>query len=254
METIGVEMRGPVAWLWLDRPQWLNAMNEALLAELRQAFEELDRDEAVGAIVVAGRGRAFSAGFDVGWMAGQSVEAMAARLPDVEAVYDTVKACRRPVVAAVHGAALGGGLLLALVADLRLADETARFGAPEVKIGIFPNLALVPRLARIVGLGAAKWMVLTGEAVDAGEALRLGLVERVLPAGELQAEAQALAEHLAALPARALRSAKAAFAAARRPDYAAWEREQFADCWADPQREVAMRAFLQARSRPGPSR
>jgi enoyl-CoA hydratase len=134
---------------------------------------------------------------------------------------------------------------LALVADLRLADETANLGVPEVKIGIFPNLALVPRLARVVGLGAAKRLVLTGEPVDVGEAQRLGLVEQVLPAGELPAEAQALAGHLAGLPAGAVRAAKAAFAAARRPDYVAWEREAFAACWADPQREAAMRAFLQ---------
>jgi enoyl-CoA hydratase/carnithine racemase len=247
METIGVEMRGTVAWLWLDRPRQLNAMNEALLAELRQAFEALDQDEAVRAVVVAGRGRAFSAGFDVAWMAGQGVGVVAGSLAGVEAVYDTVESCSRPVIAAVHGAVMGGGLLLALVADLRLAEETARLGVPEVKIGIFPNLALVPRLARIVGLGAAKRLVLTGEPVDAGEALRLGLVERVLPAGALQAEAQALAEHLARLPARAVRSAKAAFAAACRPDYVTWEREAFAACWADPQREAAMRAFLQAR-------
>jgi enoyl-CoA hydratase len=142
---------------------------------------------------------------------------------------------------------MGGGLLLALVADLRLAAEGARFGAPEVKIGLFPNLRLIPRLERVVGLGAAKRLVLTGEPMDADEALRIGLVERLVPKANLYNEAGALAKSLAELPALALQSAKAAFAAARRPDFVDWERAQFAACWSQPERKAAMHAFLQRR-------
>lgn len=249
METLLLERKDPVAWVWLDRSRRLNALNETSLAELRQVFEELDRDERIRAILLGGRGFAFSAGFDIAWMAGQDTLTTSEDLGTIEAVYDTIEACSKPVIAAVHGAAMGGGLLLALVADLRLAAERASFGAPEVKIGIFPNLRLIPRLERVVGLGAAKRLVLTGEPVDAGEALRIGLVEQVLPKATLYPEAEALAESLAGLPPLALRSAKAAFSASRGPDFVAWERAEFADCWTHPDRQEAMQAFLEARKR-----
>jgi enoyl-CoA hydratase/carnithine racemase len=251
METILLETKGPVAWVWLNQARRLNAINETTLAELRQAFEELDRDETAKAIVLAGRGLVFCAGFDIRWMVGLDVATIAAELAGVEAVYDTIEACAKPVIAAVHGPAMGGGLLLALVADFCLASEQASFGAPEVKIGIFPSLGLIPRLERVVGVGAAKRIVLTGDPVDAPAALAMGLVDRLVPGGELHAAAQTLAEQLAALPAQAVQLAKAAFAAARGPDYAGWEREQFAACWARPEREAAMRAFLQASRNPG---
>ncbi len=256
MSQVGVvlqEIKGAVAWVWLNRPHRLNAIDETMLAELRSVFESLDQSETVRAIVLAARGPAFSAGFDVTWMAEQDAEAIADGLDGVRAVYETIESCARPLIAAVHGAAMGGGLLLALVADCRLASDTASFGAPEVKIGLFPSLSLVPRLERAVGVGAARRMVLTGDPVGASEALRIGLVERVVPAERLFAKAQSLADRLAALPPTAVQLSKAAFAAARRPDYAAWEKEQFAVCWQSPEREAAMRAFLKRSpsARPG---
>jgi enoyl-CoA hydratase len=250
VETILLETKGPVAWVWLNQPRRLNAINQTTLAELRQTFGMLEADEAVKAMVLAGRGQAFSSGFDVAWMAELEAERVARELAGIRAVYDAIEACAKPLVAAVHGPALGGGLLLALVADLRLASERAGFGVPEVKIGIFPSLGLVPRLERLVGLGAAKRMVLAGEPIDAAEAQRLGLVDRILAAEELHAEAQALAEHLAALPPTALRLSKAAFDAAQRQDYAEWETAQFAACWASPERKAAMNAFLKGRRVP----
>ncbi|HSR32503.1 MAG TPA: enoyl-CoA hydratase/isomerase family protein [Anaerolineae bacterium] len=249
METIQLDMKGPVAWVWLDQPRRLNAINQTTLAELRQTFEALDGDDEVAAVILAARGLAFSAGFDVAWMAGQDAGTVGRGLPDVEAVYDAIEACAKPVIAAVQGAAMGGGLLLILVADFCLASEEASFGAPEVKIGIFPNLRLIPRLERIVGLRAAKRMVLIGDPVSATEAQAMGLVDRVLPSGKLHAEAQALAEQLAALPPMAVQTAKAAFSAARGPKYPAWERIMFTACWEQPERQAAMQAFLQARKR-----
>lgn len=251
METILLESKGPVAWVWLNQPRRLNAINQTTLAELQQTFGILAGDEAVKAVVLAGRGGAFSSGFDVAWMAGLEAEQVARELAGLRAVYDAIEACVKPLIAAVHGPALGGGLLLALAADFRLASELASFGAPEVKIGIFPPLGLAPRLERLIGLGAAKRMVLTGEAIDAAEAQRLGLVDCVLAAEELHAKAQALAEYLAALPPAALRLSKAAFDAVQRQDYAEWETAQFAACWASPERKAAMDAFLKARRVPG---
>jgi enoyl-CoA hydratase len=247
METLLLERKGPVAWVWLDQRRRLNAINQQMLDELGQVFEELDQNEAVRAIVLAARGLVFSAGFDVGWMAGQDAEMVAQGLPTIEAVFDTIEGCAKPMIAAVNGAAMGGGLLLTLVADLCLAAEGATFGAPEVKLGIFPNLRLIPRLERIAGLRAAKRIVLLGDPVDAAEALSLGLVDRVVPPGELHTTAQTMAGQLAALPFMAVQGAKAAFAASRGPDFVEWEREQFAACWAQPERKASMKAFLEAR-------
>jgi enoyl-CoA hydratase/carnithine racemase len=167
----------------------------------------------------------------------------------VEASYDAIETCAKPVIAAVQAAAMGGGLLLTLVADFCLAAEGAAFGAPEVNLGIFPNLKLVPRLERVVGLRAAKRLVMGGEPVDAAEALAMGLVDRVLPSADLQAEAQALAERLVALPPAAVQAAKLAFVASQGPDFVAWERKQFAACWALPERETAMQVFLNRRNK-----
>ncbi|MGD9145656.1 MAG: enoyl-CoA hydratase/isomerase family protein [Anaerolineae bacterium] len=249
METLVLERKGPVAWVWLNRRRQLNALNEPMLAELDRTFDALGRDEAVRAIVLAARGFAFSAGFDVAWMAGQDAETVARGLPAVEAPYDTIETCAKPVIAAVQATAMGGGLLLTLVADFCLAAEGAIFGAPEVKLGIFPNLRFVPRLERVVGLRAAKRLVIGGEPVDAAEALAMGLVDRVLPSDSLQAGAQALAQQLAALPQAAVQAAKGAFVASQGPDFVAWERDQFAACWALPERAAAMQAFLDRRQR-----
>lgn len=244
METIELEIQGPVAWAWLNQPGRLNAINLTTLGELRQTWQQLTADDTVKVIVLAARGRLFSAGFDVAWMAGLDAETVTRELADVRAVYDTIETCPKPLIVAVQGAAMGGGLLLALVADFRLASEQASFGVPEVKIGIFPSLDLIPRLERLVGLGAAKRMVLTGDPIDAREAHRIGLVDRLVPAETLQATAQELAERLAALPSLAVQLSKASFAAARGGDYAAWESSHFASCWASPDRVAAMRAFL----------
>ena len=142
---------------------------------------------------------------------------------------------------------MGGGLLLTLVADACLASEYAKFGAPEVKLGFFPNLRLIPRLERVVGVRAAKRLVLTGDPVSAATALDWGLVDRLLPSRDLHAEAQTLAEQLAALPPFAVQSAKAAFGASHRPGFVSWERQRFTECWAQPERTAAMEAFLAAR-------
>jgi enoyl-CoA hydratase/carnithine racemase len=247
MESLYLETKGPVAWIWLNRRRQLNAINETTLAELRGAFEALEQDEDVRAIVLAARGLVFCAGFDVAWMASQDAEAVIPGLPGIEAVFDTIEASAKPVIAAVQGAAMGGGLLLTLVADACLASEHAKFGVPEVKLGFFPNLRLIPRLERIAGVRAAKQMVLTGEPVSAATALDWGLVDRVLPSRELHVEAQVLAEQLAALPPCAVQSAKAAFGAMHRPGFVTWERQRFAECWAHPERTAAMEAFLASR-------
>jgi enoyl-CoA hydratase/carnithine racemase len=245
MKHLQIERQGAVVRVWLNRQQALNAINRTMLAELRQTFENLAADEEVRAVILSGRRFAFSSGFDVAWMAGLDSETVGRELGSIRALYDVIETFPRPLVAAVNGVAMGGGLLLALVADLRIASERAQFGVPEVKIGIFPSLSLVPRLERLIGLGPAKRLVLTGDPVGAEEALRIGLVDRVVPARALQTEAQALAEKLASLPPAAVRLSKAAFAAAHDVSYTDWEMEHFVRCWDTPERSKAMHAFLQ---------
>ena len=247
MQTIALETQGAVAWVWLNQPDRLNVIQPLTLEELRQAFAELERNEAVRVIVLAAHGSAFSAGFDVSSMVQLTPQQVARDLDEVSAVYDAIERCSKPMIAAVNGPAMGGGLLLALVADFRLASEGASFGAPEVKIGIFPSLNLIPRLERLVGLGHAKSLVMTGAPIDATEAYRIGLVNRLIAPEKLQSESQVLAERLAALPPLALRLCKTAFHASTLSNYSVWEKEQFAACWASPDRERAMRAFLSSR-------
>jgi enoyl-CoA hydratase/carnithine racemase len=244
METVALERKGPVAWVWLNRPRRLNAMNPAVFGELQQTFEALEGDGEIRAIVLAGRGQAFSAGFDVAWMLGLKPETVAQDIDSVHALYDGIEACAKPLIVAVHGPAIGGGLLLALVADFVLASEGASFGAPEVKLGFFPPLELIPRLERRVGLGAAKRIVLTGELFDAAEAQRMRLVERVVESDGLYEEAQEWAERLVALPPTGVQLAKQAFVAAQREGYRTWETAQLATCWTAPDRAAAMEAFL----------
>jgi enoyl-CoA hydratase/carnithine racemase len=222
----------------------MNAIDDTMLSELHSAFEKLGRSDAIKAVVLAGHGRAFSAGFDLGWLVDLEAKTIEEGMDGTSALFEVVQSCAQPLIAAVHGAAMGAGLLLALAADIRLASEAASFAAPEVKIGLFPALALVPRLERTVGLSAAKRLLLTGDSISGREAERIGLVDSILPADGLHAETQAFAERLASLPPTAVQLTKAAFAAVRRPGYAEWENEQFATCWRLPEREAAMRAFL----------
>lgn len=242
--SVTVERQGAVTWLWLERPAQLNAIDRELLEGLLRGFDQLET-EPPGAVVLAGRGGAFSAGFDVGWMASLDAVAVGCDLGRAVELYERIEGFARPVVASIDGPAVGGGLLLALVADLRLGSERASFGVPEVKIGIFPALGLVPRLERMIGLGAAKRLVLTGEPIDATEARRLGLLDRVMPVALLLEQTQALAEHLASLPPTAVELSKRAFAATGRPGYSGWERDQLAALWDSPERRRAMAGFLE---------
>jgi len=244
MENIELERTGSVAHLWLNRPERLNAINQTTLDELGNLFPELDRDTGIRAIILAARGTTFSAGFDIEWMVSQTPESVGQSLAGVRRVFNQIEFCSKPVVAAIDGSAVGGGLLLAMVSDFRVATERSTFAVPEVKIGIFPSLNLVPRLERLVGLAAAKRLVLTGWSFDSAQAEQAGLIDEVVRPDQLMGEARRLAEHLASLPPLAVQSSKLAFQAARQTSYDDWETKQFAACWAAPEREAAMRAFL----------
>ena len=181
-----------IATITVNRPDKLNALNDALMAELGVAIEEARGRDDVGAVLLTGAGRAFVAGADIGEMVDEGAVEMKARAERGQRVFRMFETSPKPTVAAVNGFALGGGCELAMACHLRLAADTAKFGQPEVKLGIVPGYGGTQRLPRLVGKGRALQLLLTGEMVDAAEAYRIGLVNRVVPGAELLPAARAM--------------------------------------------------------------
>lgn len=210
--NIFVNHEAGVSTITLNRPKQLNALNADTIGELLQVVEEIGADSGVRAVILTGSGeRAFAAGADIGELSliesavdGQRMALRSQRLGRLMADLP------QPIIAAINGFALGGGLELALACDIRVAADTAQLGLPEVSLGIMPGWGGTQRLARLVGPGNAKLLMMTGERLKADEALRLGLVERVLPASELLSTVQELASKLAAQPPLSLAAIKQA--------------------------------------------
>ncbi len=196
-QNILTKIEDGVGVITLNRPKALNALNSELLAELVAALQAWDLDDAVRAIVLTGSEKAFAAGADIKEMAGQSYMDMY-KSNLFAAANDRISAIRKPIVAAVAGYALGGGCELSMLCDFIIAADTAKFGQPEVTLGILPGIGGSQRLTRFVGKSKAMEMCLTGRMMDAAEAERAGLVSRVVPAGELLSEAMAAARKIAA--------------------------------------------------------
>ncbi len=196
-KNILVRTEGAVGVITLNRPQALNALNSELLDELVTALENWDRDDAVRAIVLTGSERAFAAGADIREMAPQSYMDMF-KSNFFAAAADRIAAIRKPIVAAVAGFALGGGCELAMLCDFIIAADNAKFGQPEINLGVMPGIGGTQRLTRFVGKSKAMEMCLTGRQMDAAEAERSGLVSRVVPLAELRGEALKAAQAIAA--------------------------------------------------------
>lgn len=194
-EFILTEARGRVGWITLNRPDALNALNAAMMAEITDALHAFAADPEIGCIVLTGSERAFAAGADIKEAVDRTFPATF--LDDFLASWDVVARERKPLVAAVSGYALGGGCEVVLMCDVVLATDTARFGLPEVKIGIMPGAGGTQRLTRAVGKAKAMDLCLTGRMMDVVEAERAGLVSRIVPAAELIEQAQAVAEQIA---------------------------------------------------------
>jgi len=206
--AILVETRDRVGLITLNRPDALNALNSTLIGELNQALDAFEADEAVGAVVITGSPKAFAAGADIKEM--QSKDYMDAYLGDFIGPWERVSRCRKPVIAAVAGYALGGGCELAMMCDFIIAAETAKFGQPEIKLGVMPGAGGTQRLTRFVGKSKAMEMVLTGRMMDAAEAERSGLVSRIVAADGLIDEAVKVAAEIAALSRPVVMMAKEA--------------------------------------------
>lgn len=212
--TVSLAVDGAVARLTLERPEALNALNREMTGALERELERLERAAAVAVVIVSGRGRAFCAGNDIAEMAEISPAEAEALAERQARVMDRFARLWQVTIAAVHGHALGGGLMLAAAQDLRVAAASARFGLPEVTLGFNPGYGIA-RLLDVVGGAHARELLLTARTIDAAEAFRMGLVTRVVEDGALEAAAQALAAEIARHPREGLAATKAALAEIR---------------------------------------
>jgi enoyl-CoA hydratase len=207
-DNLLVQREAGVAVLTVQRPQRLNALDASTLDELRQALLDLQQDESIRCVIVTGAGdKAFVAGADINEIARETPEGARRRAHAGQRAFDLIERLGKPVIAAVNGFALGGGCELAMACTLRIAADTATFGQPEINLGLIPGFGGTQRLPRLVGKTKAMELILTGSQISAADALRMGLVNRVVPAPELMKTARALAEELAAKPPVALRCA-----------------------------------------------
>ncbi len=246
---IALERRGPVQILLLDRQEALNALTPAMIDELVAALDAAANDLRVRAVVITGTGRAFCAGADIAVMVDLDVDGARAFAEAGHGLANAVSACPVPVIAAINGFALGGGCELALACDIRIASDQARIALPEVSLGIPPGWGGTQRLARVVGEGFAKEMILTARMVRADEALAHGLVTAVHTPDDLLDAAVAIGEEIATRSPSAVARAKALVNIALgdpTPGLAA-ERMAFAAAFADPERKEGMTAFLEKR-------
>lgn len=251
MENILCEMRGRIALVTINRPKVLNALNRQTMVELKAVVEQLALSRETGAVILTGSGeKAFVAGADIAEM--QSMSALEGRDwgKFSQSVFNSIENLSQPVIAAVNGYALGGGCELAMSCDIRIASENARFGQPEVLLGVIPGFAGTQRLPRLVGKGRAKELLFTGEQIDAAEALRIGLVNRVTPKETLLETAFAMAETILSRGPVAVKLCKAAVNEGLDMDFEsaqAYEAEAFGLCFATTDQKEGMKAFVEKR-------
>jgi enoyl-CoA hydratase len=248
-EMIVVETRDAVGLIALNRPEALNALNTQLVQEIGEAVGAFERDAAIGCIVITGSEKAFSAGADIGEMKDKSFAD--AYLEDfITKDWESVARCRKPVIAAVAGFALGGGCEMAMMCDIIIAADTAKFGQPEITIGVLPGAGGSQRLTRAVGKSKAMDMCLSGRMMDAAEAERVGLVSRVVPAADLLAEALKTAGKIAMQSRTAAMMAKESVNRAFETSLAEgirFERRLFHASFATPDQKEGMTAFMEKR-------
>ena len=248
-ENVLVERKGAVGIITLNRPQALNALSAALIRDLGAALDELEGDDAVGAIIITGSEKAFAAGADIKEMAQRSY--MDVYLADfITKGWEHITTCRKPIVAAVAGFALGGGCEVAMMCDTIIAADTAKFGQPEINLGTIPGSGGTQRLTRAVGKAKAMDMCLTGRMMDAAEAERSGLVSRVVPAAQLMEEALKVAGKIAELSRPSVMMAKEAVNRAFETTLAEgirFERRLFHSTFATEDQKEGMAAFVEKR-------
>jgi enoyl-CoA hydratase len=247
-ETILVETHGRVGVIRLNRPQALNALNARLAGEVSAAIDAFETDADIGCIVITGSDKAFAAGADIKEMAGKSY--MDTFLGDFAASWDRAARARKPVIAAVAGFALGGGCELAMQCDFIIAADNAKFGQPEIKLGVIPGIGGTQRLAHAIGKAKTMDMTLTGRMMDAAEAERSGLVARVVPLADLMSETMKIAETIASMSLPATMMGKEAVNRAFEVPLSEgirFERRVFHSLFATADQKEGMAAFVEKR-------
>ena len=246
---IEVSREGAVALIRLNRPKQLNALNSTLAAQMIAAVQSLDADPEVGCLVITGNEKAFAAGADIAEMAGLSAQEMAAQ--DFFAEWEGFARSRKPKIAAVNGYALGGGCELMMMCDFAIAGQGARFGQPEVKLGVMAGIGGTQRMARLIGRARAMDMHLTGRMMDAAEALQAGLVARVVPDDQVLPQAMEAARLIAGYSRPAVRLIREAIGRAEEVSLAeglSFERRVFHGLFGSPDQQEGMAAFLEKRA------
>ena len=247
MAFVTLERKGAVGVITMDRPEALNALNDQVLRDLDAVLDQVEQDPEILVAIVTGAGRSFVAGADIGQMSTLTAVEAKAFGAYGNGVFLKLENLTKPTIAAVNGFALGGGCELSMACDIRLASEKAKFGQPEVGLGITPGFGGTQRLARIVGVSNAMELILTAKTIRADEAKALGLVSHVYPAEELMDRAMELANAIAANAQVAVRQSKAAIRRGLQTDMAtgtAYETEAFGLCFSTEDQKDAMRAFV----------
>jgi enoyl-CoA hydratase len=250
-KTLLYEKEDGIGIVTINRPASLNALNGEVYAELYELFKEIEKDDEVRVAILTGSGdKAFVAGSDITEMAPQSSMEIAGFVEIARKASDRIYSMSKPVIAAINGYALGGGCELTMCCDLRIASEKARFGQPEINVGVIPGAGGTQRLSRLIGMTRAKELIFTGDMIDASTALNYGLVNKVVPVADLMNEAKEMARKLLTKSGRILSLAKAAItggAGMSLPDALNYEAQCFALCFASEDQKEGMKAFMEKR-------
>lgn len=249
-EYLLFERRGNIGILSINRPDALNALNSQVLEELDKAVDMITEDENIHILIITGEGRAFVAGADIGEMKDMDMFEARRFADKGHKIFRKIELMEKPVIAAVNGFALGGGCELSMCCDIRIASEKAKFGQPEVGLGIIPGFAGTQRLARIVGMGRAKELIFTSEMIDAEKAYEIGLVNKIVSAEDLMKEAIDMAERIGSNGQIAVRFAKTAINKGMETDMETGmgiEKDLFGLCFATEDQREGMEAFLEKR-------
>lgn len=250
-ENIKYEVKGNLGYLTINRPKALNALNTEVLSELADALKEIEADDAVKAVIVTGEGKAFVAGADIAQMSKLNAVEGRAMMQAGHNVMNTIDQMPKPFIAAVNGFALGGGCELAMACDIRIASSKAKFGQPEVGLGIIPGFCGTQRLSRLVGKGMAKYLIYSAEMINAEEAFRIGLVEKVVEPDALMEAAEKLANTIASKAPIAVAQAKIAINNGFDMDLKSasqLEVEATTVCFGSEDQKEGMTAFLEKRA------
>jgi enoyl-CoA hydratase/carnithine racemase len=250
-QTIVYERQEGIATITLNRPKSMNSLSSQLLKELDHALTDIERDDSIKVVILAGTEKFFAAGADITEIGSLATSVDAHRfLKDAQAVFNKMEDLEKPVIAAISGLALGGGCELALACDLRIAAENSTFGQPEIKIGVIPGAGGTQRLPRIIGLTKAKELLYTGDFIDAQEAYRIGLVNKVVPVASLMDESRKMAQKISRQPGFALKVTKLAVNGGFNMDIKsamAYEARCFEILFSTEDQKEGMKAFVEKR-------